>query len=143
MREIVSPPAGAAKRSSSCNVQVALKGVGITNFTVTVMARVKGPPPDRPLEQSSDGYWTQASPRLTPRPPSGKAGNSQLSQRAVLRRPPRERQVDLSQNGYSLSLSLFFFFFHRVISLHLYISLSAAPSSTVAYQRPAFPRFVA
>ena len=125
MREIVSPPAGAAKRSSSCNVQVALKGVGITNFTVTVMARVKGPPPRqatgaeqrRLLDSSlplSDGTSTQwesweqpAIPKGRPQaPPKGAAGR--LEPKWLL----------------SLSLSLYL-----SISLSLSLSLSSSSST--------------
>ena len=59
------------------------------------------------------GHWNRTAtakdsslPPPGARPPNEPAGDSQLAQRAGLRRPPKgERRVDLSQNG-SLSLSL-------------------------------------
>ena len=59
-----------------------------------------------PLEQGGSGYVTQAYPRLKERPTIKDAGNNQHPRKAVLKRPHRERQVDLSQNGYGKSLSL-------------------------------------
>ena len=61
-----------------------------------------------------NGHWNQTAttvglkpPPPEARPPNEQAGDSHLAQRAGLRRPPKgERRVDLSQNGYSLSLSL-------------------------------------
>ena len=57
------------------------------------------------------GHWNRTAtavgsslPPPRARPPNEKAGDSQLTQRAGLRRPPKG--VDLSQNSLSLSLSL-------------------------------------
>ena len=58
------------------------------------------------LKQSGNGHGTQAYPRSEERPPGkATAPNSDLTGPSSSV-PQRRRQVDLSQNGYSLSLSL-------------------------------------
>ena len=54
--------------------------------------------------------WTQAFPRSKDRPPGEYAAPNSKLTRPSLSAPRRKRRVDLSQNGYSLSLSLSFFF---------------------------------
>ena len=106
MRISVPPSAGVAARK---NLHLPGRGQGkrYHGLCLHLYCAVLRAPPDGPLDQNGSGRGAQASPRLETRPPSGEAGDSQPPQRAELRRPQRERQVDLSQNGYlSLSLSL-------------------------------------
>ena len=78
----------------------------LSNFTVTFMAHGVSSLPRGALKQSGNGHGAQAYPRSEERPPGkATAPNSDLTGPSSSA-PRRRRQVDLSQNGYSLSLSL-------------------------------------
>ena len=78
----------------------------LSNFTVTFMAHGVSSPSRGALKQSGNGHGAQAYPRSEERPPGkATAPNSDLTGPSSSV-PQRRRQVDLSQNGYSLSLSL-------------------------------------
>ena len=136
MRISVPPSAGVAARK---NLHLPGRGQGkrYHGLCLHLYCAVLRAPPDGPLDQNGSGRGAQASPRLETRPPSGEAGDSQPPQRAELRRPQRERQVDLSQNGYlSLSLSpMCYGAFGVSLSLSLSLSLSIRRTLSLAARR--------
>ena len=74
------------------------------------------------LKQSGNGHGTQAYPRSEERPPGkATAPNSDLTGPSSSV-PQRRRQVDLSQNGYFVSLSLSLSFFRQGYGLSLSLS---------------------
>ena len=84
------------------------------------------PPPSGPLERSGNGVWLKPSSAWRLVHPVGKLGTTSYPKGPASGAPRKERQVDLSQNGYAK---------HLPLSLSLSRSLQSSPHSQQAVPR--------